>query len=265
MSLHTYLDQGVSIFHAHLQSPRQPAAPGVHVAVQPFITLSRETGAGATTIGRKLLPLLDDAFSDGERSWAFLDKDLLLQALTHHQLPARLATFLPEDRISEVQAAIGELVGLHPPLWELEQKVADAILSLAKNGRVIFAGRAAHLITRNLAGGLHVRLVASRESRVRRMAELLQCEPASAADHVAKTDQARRRFLQANFGQQIDDPHLYDLVINTDRVAPDAAARLILSAVQDRVCAERMKQAGFSPLPRLTKEQLTPLPFTAPD
>ena len=261
MSQHTYLDQGVSILHAHLQSPLSPSAPGLHVAVQPFITLSRETGAGATTIGRKLVPMLDDAFGPDNQSWIFLDKDLLVEALTHHRLPARLATFLPEDRVSEIQAVIGELVGLHPPLWELERKVADAILHLAKAGRVIFAGRGAHIITRGLPGGLHVRLVASLESRTRRMSELLQCQPEAAAEHVAKTDQARRRFLRSNFDKDIEDPHLYDLVLNTDRITPDEAARLILSAVRERVYADRMKHAAVAAPPPVPKEQAAPLSF----
>ena len=56
----------------------------------------------------------------------FLDKDLIKQALTKHNLPERLAAYLPEDRISEIKATVGELVGLHPSLWELEHKISEA-------------------------------------------------------------------------------------------------------------------------------------------
>ena len=83
-----------------------------------------------------------------------LDKDLLTHALTLHRLPERLAAFLPEDSISETNAVIGELVGLHPSLWTREHQIAEAVLQLAHVGRVIFVGRAAHLITRAVPGGL---------------------------------------------------------------------------------------------------------------
>ena len=235
MVQHTYLDQGLSVLHARLRNPTQPLPLGPHPEIQPFITISRETGAGATTLGRELMPLLDRQFGAGRHPWVFLDRDLLTHALTHHQLPVRLAQFLPEDRISEIRAAIGELVGLHPSLWQLEQKVAEAILQLAHVGRVIFAGRAAHLITRSLAGGLHVRLVASMESRVPRIANVLRCDPDAALAHIERNDHARRRFVRTNFGEDIDNCHLYDLVLNTDQLSPATAARIVVAALGDRL------------------------------
>ena len=185
------------------------------------------------------MPLLDHTFG-GDRGWFFLDKDLLVQALTQHHLPARLAAFLPEDRISEIQAAIGEIVGLHPPLWELEQKVADAIFHLAQMGRVILAGRAANVITRPLSGGLRVRLVAPTHVRVARLAALRQCPPEDAARHVAQVDHARRRYFRARTGCDIEDAHLYDLTINTENLSPPAIARLVVTALVDRM--ERVHQ-----------------------
>ena len=245
---HTYLEHGLSVLHARLRNPSQPQAFGPHSEIQPFITISRETGAGATTLGRELIPLLDREFGAEGHGWAFLDRDLLAHALTHHQLPVRLAQFIPEDRVSEIRAAVGELVGLHPSLWQLEQKVAEAILQLAHLGRVIFAGRAAHLITRSLAGGLHVRLVASMESRVPRVANLLRCSPDAALAHIEKNDNARRRFVRTNFGEDIDNCHLYDVVLNTDQLSPATAGRIVIAALGDRL-EEAHARAQASAIP----------------
>ncbi len=232
---HTYLEHGLSILHTRLQSPVLPAPTGPHVEAHPFITLSRETGAGATTLGQLLLPLLDRELGREGHEWLLLDRDLLAQALTHHHLPERLAAFLPEDRISETKAAIGELVGLHPSLWTLEQKIAEAILQLAHVGHVIFAGRAANLITRRLPGGLHLRLVAPPEVRAERLAALLGCSHTAAFAHLERTDLARRRYVRTHFDQDIDDPRLYDLVINTTHFTPVATAQLVLAVLRDRV------------------------------
>jgi len=234
MCPHTYLDQGLSIFQARLADKAATAATR-SAELHAFITLSREACAGATTLGQLLLPLLNTELAAEGQTWMLLDKELLNHALSQHNLPGSLAKFLPEDRVPEIKGLIGELVGLHPPIWELEQHVAEAITHIAKLGHVIFVGRAAHLLTRDLVGGLHVRLVASMETRVRRLMAEQKCDRATAEDVLRSNDNARRRYVQTNFEQDIDDPHTYDLVINTDHFGPAAAARLVVNALLARL------------------------------
>lgn len=235
---HTYLEHGLSVLHARLRDPSPAAFARPHAVIRPFLTLSRETAAGATTLGHELLPQLDREFG-GEAPWVFLDRDLLTRALTQHQLPTSLAAYLPEDRISEIRATIGELVGLHPSLWQLEQKVSEAILQLAHVGHVILVGRAAHLITRGLPGGLHVRLIASARTRIARLTQLLHCTQIAAAAEIQRQDEARRRFVRTNFEKEADDAHNYDLVINTDDFGPAATAQLVLLALREKLTRAR--------------------------
>jgi cytidylate kinase len=237
MTTHPYLHQGVSILHAQLQPSQTRLKPRGNHPIHPFLTLSRETCAGATTLGQHLLPLLNDRLGEEGRSWMFLDKDLINQALSLHHLPERLADYLPEDRLPEIKGLIGEMVGLHPPLWELEHRVAEAILKFARLGCVILSGRAAHLVTRDEPGGFHLRLVAPLTSRVRRAQHMHQCSREQAEQFVRDSDNARQRHVQTNFGQDISDPHFYDLVINTDRIPPATAAQLVLNAMEDRIAA----------------------------
>jgi hypothetical protein len=233
MMPHTYLEHGLSIFQARLSDPAAP--PATHrPAVRAFITLSREACAGATTLGQHLLPLLNQEAAAEGQSWMLLDKELLHHALSQHNLPESLAKFLPEDRVPEIKGLIGELVGLHPPIWQLEQHVAEAIAQIAGLGHVIFVGRAAHLLTRALPGGLHVRLVASMETRIRRLMAQQNCPRAAAVESLEQNDNARRRYVLTNFEQDIDDPHTYDLVINTDQIDPKTAASLVLTALRER-------------------------------
>src|SRR5512140_2546140 len=108
MTPHNYLEQGLTVLEARLKNPSHPPMPGTGVAVRPFITISRETGAGATTLGQRLLSLLDERFGSVEQRWMLLDKNLLTHALTLHHLPEALAEYLPEDRVPEFKSAIGE-------------------------------------------------------------------------------------------------------------------------------------------------------------
>ncbi|HTX66282.1 MAG TPA: cytidylate kinase-like family protein [Opitutaceae bacterium] len=232
MPQHTYLEQGLTLLETRFKGPPSPLAAA---AARPFITLSRETSAGATTVGQLLVPMLDEALGEAGQPWIFLDKNLLAHALVQLNLPERLARHLPEDRVSEIKGVIGEFMGMHPPLWELEHQVLEAILHLAQVGRAIFVGRASFMVTKSLPAGFHVRLIASPEVRIRRTMALLQCDEAAAKDHIQRTDRGRERYLKARFGTDPDEPHLYDLVINTDRITPKTTARIIVSSLCDRL------------------------------
>jgi cytidylate kinase len=237
MTPHTYLDHGLTIFHTRFTAPGSETHAPFSAPNRPFLTISREACAGATTLGQHLVPLLDAELGEEGRSWMFLDKDLLTHALSTNHLPEHLASYLPEDRISEIKGMVGEIDGLHPPLWELEQRVNEAIRQIAELGRVIFAGRASHLITHGLPGGFHLRLVAPLELRIKRLQAQQGCDQATARRILQETDSARRRYVQSNFERDINDPHIYDLVINTENLLPATAAQLVLRAMRERIGA----------------------------
>ena len=246
MTAHAYLEHGLTILKARLESSKAGSPAPASQPIRPFITLSREVCAGATTLGRSLLPRLNSEFGEDGQEWVLLDKDLLSFALARHDLPEQLARYLPEDKISEINAAIGEIIGLHPSIWELEHSVAQTIIQLAHVGRFIFAGRAAHLLTRTLPGGFHVRLVAAKEARIRRLADLQGCDTAAAESHIDRTDGARRKFVKSHFGREIDDPHTYDLVINTDRISSATAATLVLEGLRNEMRNVRSAAPAWS-------------------
>ncbi len=235
MTSHHFLDQGLTIFKtisgASASASRAPFA----AASSPFLTISREACAGATTLGQQLVPLLNAEMAREDRPWMFLDRNLLARVLAHDSLPEHWEKFLPEERVSEMQALIGELVGLHPSLWELKQQVSQGIYRLAKLGCVIFAGRGVHLVTRGLPEGFHLRLVAPLEVRVARLQAMKHWSHDAATKHLEETDRARKRYVLSNFGQDIDDPHTYDLVINTEHLPPEAVAQLVLQAMREKL------------------------------
>ena len=46
-----------------------------------------------------------------------------------------------------------------------------------------------------------------------------------------KTDHDRREFVSRYFHRDTSDPHLYDLVLNVERLGPPAAAEQIIAAL----------------------------------
>ena len=138
-----------------------------------------------------------------------------------------MARFLAEDRISEIEDTVDELFGLHPPSWTLVRQTTETILHMVELGKVIIIGRGAGVITRNLDYVFHVRLVGSLETRLEHVQKYYKMGKKEAQEFIHREDRGRRRYLHKYFNQEIDDPLLYHLVINTDLVSHLKAARVI--------------------------------------
>jgi cytidylate kinase len=195
------------------------------------VTISREAGAGGHLVAEKLAEHLHAQSPKHSCPWTVFDRNLVEKVLEDHHLPARLARFMPEDRISEMTDTMDELFGLHPPSWTLVRKTADTILHLAELGHVILIGRGANIITNKLDYVFHVRLVGSLEKRVRYIQEVNRWSPKAALEFVRREDLGRRRYVKKYFGADIENPLLYHLVINTDWVDGEQAAWMIGNAM----------------------------------
>ena len=101
--------------------------------------------------------------------WTIFDRNLVGKVLQDHNLPERIAKFMPEDRTTEIADTMEELFGLHPPSWLLVRKVTETVLHLAELGNVILIGRGAAVVTANLSHVFHVQLVSALEKRVQRI------------------------------------------------------------------------------------------------
>jgi hypothetical protein len=101
-------------------------------------------------VAQKVLEVLQGNAPTDECQWTVFDRNLVEKVLEDHNLPKRLARFMPEDRILEISDTMDELFGLHPSSWTLVHKTADTILRLAELGHVIIIGRAANVITSRL-------------------------------------------------------------------------------------------------------------------
>lgn len=206
--------------------------------VQPAITVSRLTGAGGHTIAGKLAEYLQ-ANVPGHAPWTVFDRELVQKVLEDHHLSKRIAEFMPENHRSMVTDMFEEILGLHPSDWTLVQQTAETIMHLAQMGNVILVGRGASVVTCKLENAFHVRLVGSLEKRIEQVQKVYGFDQKAAADFVHREDKGRKRFLKEHFEQDADNPLLYHLGINTDRVSYDEAARIIGDAVIRRFSLNR--------------------------
>ena len=105
--------------------------------------------------------------------------------------------------------------------------LSEVVLSVAQHGNAVIVGRGAHFI---LGGktGLRVRIISSTNTRILRVMEEFSLDVDQAARFLKKNDMEKGSFINMHFGQNIDNPDNFDMVINTDEVTFDEAAAMIV-------------------------------------
>jgi len=217
-------------YHPNRQAPRE----GIH----PFITISRECGAGGYQLADALVNEFRKQESELFRGWQVLNRELCEKLVAETDLNRSVRDLLSEEYYSEVQALVYSLLGEPSQKTLVYQELFEVIHTLATFGKVIVVGRAGNCITENLPMGIHVRLVASMAARTERMRMEGYQDPAR---FIFQQDRDRARLIKVHFRRDISDPLLYDLVCNTDRISFSEIARIVTAMIRIRA------DAGGSP------------------
>jgi cytidylate kinase len=199
-----------------------------------LITISREYGAGGSTVARMVADTL---------RWRLVDNQVVEEV-------ARRAGMAPEEvaRLEErgpsfierlaraLTAATPELLGPEPlavPEAEesrlvklTEQVVADA----CADADTVVVGRGAVALLGRRDDTLHIKLVAPLDHRIRIVADRLGSDEEAAAKRIRDVDGHRRRYHRQWYDRDWGDPEGYHLTINTGRIGLEHAADLIVAA-----------------------------------
>ena len=197
----------------------------------PVVTISRATGARGVTISDLLCEYLQSNEPEPTPPWTVFDRNLIEQVVADHDLPASMAKFMPEDHRPMISSAIEEMLGLHPSPYDQVRQTAETVLRLGHMGRAIIVGRGSQMLLSEMPQVLHVRITGSRNRRAQHLVEYYHLSPAAAIEMLEREDTAKRRYMRAHYHCDIDDPTLYHLVVNTDRLTSEDAATLIGDAV----------------------------------
>jgi cytidylate kinase len=215
-------------------SRRRPAPKGP----MPFVTISRESGAGGRLLAQMLQDELDartgnTVFED----WSVFDSALCERVASDPELNVGLRELLDESSLNAAEDMVAVLLGKSPQR-EIHLKVTEIIRELAMVGRSIIIGRGGASITRDLATGVHVRLVAPLSVRVERAAAGSGISIKETTKTIRESDRNRATFVRRLCDHDIDSALLYDAVYNTERTPID----MIASGIADWI--ERLAQTA---------------------
>ena len=220
--------------------------------IHPFVTISRQFGARGHSLANAILDrmreLREFSIFDG---WQILDKEMCKKILAERNLNVSFDALLAEEYYSQIEDFLSLIGGTVPPS-AVRLEIFKLIRKLAILGKVIVVGLGGACLTRDLPYGVHVRLAADQDTRVRHMMGLLELTDKEARKVVAQRDRERAKLIKSFFSKDIDDPLLYDTICNTDRVPLEEIADLIIGLI-----AIKAEKAGFAGTQTLLRQAVS--------
>jgi len=187
------------------------------------ITISREAGALGTTTARALGARL---------GWPVYDQEILNQMGKEMGLHVDLVKLVDEKPMNWLEECIVNLVNRDSVSHDQYMvRLIASVRALGEQGNCVIVGRGANfLLPREKT--LNVRLVGDPKNCIAHMQTKLNLSKQEAVRWVEKTNHQRHEFVKHHFGKKVDDPLLYDLVLNTSRLSADECAEVIVGALR---------------------------------
>lgn len=200
----------------------------------PFITISRQAGAGGRSLARTLIAALDREEDPLWRRWLTLDQELCRALADDPELCVSIDSLLREEYRSPLEDYAAQLVAGLSPQETILRKEFRLVRAVAQAGKAVIIGRAGCLLTRDLPAGVHLRLTASLATRRARLSEAFGLTESEAERWVREQDESRARLFTVRFKRDIEDPLLYDAAWNTDSVGLEDIAAATIALLKAR-------------------------------
>lgn len=214
----------------------RPSGEKERPPIRPFVTISRQAGAGGHTLARTLLDVLsrqDDAHIFG--GWEMFDQKLVAMVAHDPDLQVSVESLLGEQYHRAADDFFRQILSSTTHQDLVMDRVFRLVRLLAEVGKAVVVGRAGSEVTRGLGPAVSVRLVAPKEVRIERMMNLHGIDRKAARSATESQDEGRSRLLKRHFRVDIDDPLLYDATWNTAQVSCEVIAESIVTTLRHRV------------------------------
>ena len=229
----------------------------------PVITINGPSGGGSVTIGQMVSEQLKLNFVDrlvtveaaklvGKPVGALVDKEQRVVRF-RDRLGQFLQNMLERSAMSGVSGEpyFGRGLDSLPPETYAELagetsatavKVDDksfidattqVVKDLYQKGNVVIIGRGANIILADTPGVMHVGLLAPLEVRIQTLMQREHMERDEAQVYVDELERARVAYFQKFFKVSPDEPTLYHMMLNMDKMEPKTAADVVSHAAGD--------------------------------
>ena len=145
-----------------------------------------------------------------------------------------------------------------------QETMRNIITAAATTGHVVIVGRGGQVLLADKRDVLHVRVVAPLEQRVAYVVRREGLDTEAARRRVQAKDQVRTRYMLTQYRCQHEDPHLYDLVINTAVLSLDSTVDQICLALEGKASRLSVPMEELGPAAGLAPYPAKPADFRVP-
>lgn len=182
-----------------------------------IVAISETAGSLGIEIGRKLA---------GSLGWEFADREIIAKASEQFG-----------ENVTDLRHSVEE----KPTLWErftdtqhrYKAYIEAIMFEMAARDNVVLSGRSSTIVLRQVPHVVRVRTTAPERTRAQRLEHQLELTHDAALDYVRHSDRERAARVKFLYQVDVDDPLLYDLVLNTERLTVDKGAALIGETLRD--------------------------------
>jgi cytidylate kinase len=227
------------------EGEHKPAAKSEPPPPPVFVTVSREPGAGAITFSHRLaerlnalMPARDVEPGGGPPAWSAWDRELVEKVAQETGITRSVIEKIEErphswlDDFFQGFSQSGESL----PAAEVQafKRIALAVRALATAGHAIIVGQGGAFVTRGMAGGVHVRLVATLEQRIKLASSTYNLSPNKAAARIREIEHNRTAFFHRFWPGKVLTPEMFTMTLNAGEMSLDELVECVLPIIRSR-------------------------------
>ncbi|GAC1377607.1 MAG: cytidylate kinase-like family protein [Ktedonobacteraceae bacterium] len=215
------------------------------------ITISREYGSGGGEVARRLATRLN---------WQLVDHEMVVriaQSLGVSENEVEQQDEYSESFVTRILSSMRMIdptmaVNVPPDTFATteeayKQALTNLVHAVAQAGHAVIVGRGSQVLLAQQRDVLHVRIVAPIEQRVTYVTQREGLDRERARARIQQKDRQRERYLQNHYRQSSEDPHLYDLVLNTGVLDLDSITEIITLALARKATRLALSEKELGP------------------
>lgn len=188
-----------------------------------IITVSRQTASLGDEVSAKIAERL---------GYKFIGKKELEKRIVSLGFPASKLSKFDERKM-------GFLAGLTRWRDEYLNHLMTAILEAASENNCVIVGRGAFILLKDIENHISCRFIANEKVRNERIRAALSCNTKAASKKISESEIQQKSFLKDLFNFDINDPAMFDLVVNTSALDVDSIVSSIDSLTHTYVTGQK--------------------------
>lgn len=184
-----------------------------------IVTITNQVGSGGENIGKRVAQKLGYEYVDKERIFKELEKRGGKWPLWGKNLDEHCPTLWEH---------------FDPSFTGFVSLVEHTIYEYALKDNVVIMGRGAYWLLRDIPYALRVLIIASIESRIKRVSDRENVNIETASRLVEFGDHERSCYIHTVYRRDWLNPEDYDIICDTDRLSSEEVIKIILDEIPER-------------------------------